>query len=95
MLLERDLGNRQVCEGGSLCLLPRTGAHGRSGAGVSAEVPQMVESRRIYHYPSHQLESVDPSARKLLFPNGTEAGFPSRNAVRQSGIRFDSNQYRC
>jgi sulfide:quinone oxidoreductase len=46
-----------------------------AGPEVSAAVRGMVEAQGIVYHPSHQVETVDPDARKLRFADGTTAGF--------------------
>ena len=51
------------------------GPMGVTGPQVSAAVRQVVESKGITYHPEHQVVSVDPSARRLVFANGTNADF--------------------
>jgi sulfide:quinone oxidoreductase len=46
-----------------------------AGPEVAAAVRGMVEAQGVIYHPSHQVESVDPVARKLQFADGTTAGF--------------------
>lgn len=71
------------------------GPMGVAGPVVSGAVRQMVESRGIRYHPEHQVVSVDPAARQLVFANGTRAGYdlliyiPPHRApavVRRSGL---------
>ncbi|MEK7401779.1 MAG: FAD-dependent oxidoreductase [Gemmatimonadota bacterium] len=71
------------------------GPMGVTGPQVSAAVRQVVESKGITYHPEHQVVSVDPSARRLVFANGTNADFdllvyvPQRRApaaVRNAGL---------
>jgi sulfide:quinone oxidoreductase len=51
------------------------GPMGVTGPQVSAAVRQVVESKGITYHPEHQIVSVDASARRLVFANGTNADF--------------------
>lgn len=75
------------------------GPMGVAGPQVSAAVRQMVEQRGIRYHPEHQVQSVDSTARRLSFTNGTEAECdllvyvpPHRapSVVRQSGLVGES-----
>jgi len=51
------------------------GPMGVAGPAVSSAVRQLVESHGIHYHPEHQVVSVDPGARNLVFANGTTAGY--------------------
>jgi len=68
---------------------------GTAGPDVSAAVRGMVEARGIAYHPDHQVETVDPAARKLRFKNGSSADYdlliyvPPHRApavMRQAGL---------
>ncbi len=70
-----------------------------AGAAVSAGVRAMIESRDVHYHPEHQVEAVDPAARKIEFANGAAAGYdlllyvpPHRApaAVRDAGLTNES-----
>jgi sulfide:quinone oxidoreductase len=46
-----------------------------AGPQVSAAVRQLVESKGVNYHPEHQLVSVDPARRELVFANGVTAVF--------------------
>lgn len=59
----------------------------------------MVESKGVAFHPEHQITKADPSARKIHFANGAEAGYdllvyvPSHRApkvIRDSGLCAES-----
>jgi sulfide:quinone oxidoreductase len=71
------------------------GPMGTAGPDVSAAVRAMVEARGIAYHPDHQIDAVDPAARKLRFKNGSSAGYdlliyvPPHRApavIRQAGL---------
>ncbi len=71
------------------------GPMGTAGPKVSAAVRQIVESKGIKYYPSHQVMEVDPTARKISFSGGATANFdllfyvpPHRapEVVKQAGL---------
>ena len=75
------------------------GPMGVAGAEVSRGVWQLVESKGITYHPEHQVQEVDPSARRLHFANGAEAIYnllayvpPHRapRVVRESGLVSES-----
>jgi sulfide:quinone oxidoreductase len=68
---------------------------GPAGPDVSAAVRGMVEARGIAYHPDHQIDVVDPVARRLRFKNGSSADFdlliyvPPHRApavIRQAGL---------
>ncbi len=70
-----------------------------AGAEVSAAVRQMVETRGVKYFPSHQVKEVDPAQKRIHFANGTIAPFdlliyvpPHRapQAVRDAKLTEDS-----
>jgi sulfide:quinone oxidoreductase len=71
------------------------GPMGTAGPDVSAAVRGMVEARGIAYHPDHQIDAVDPVARKLRFKNKSSADFdlliyvPPHRApavMRQAGL---------
>ena len=48
---------------------------GVAGPQVSAGVRSMVEGKGVAYHPEHQVERVDPQARRIQFANGAEADF--------------------
>ena len=52
-----------------------SGPMGTAGPDVSAAVRGMVEARGIAYHPDHQLESVDPAARRLHFRGGASTDY--------------------
>jgi sulfide:quinone oxidoreductase len=70
-----------------------------AGPTVSAGVRGMVEAQGIGYHPDHQVQAVDPRARRLAFANGASAAFdlllyvpPHRApaAVRDAGLTNES-----
>ena len=75
------------------------GPMGVAGPEVSKGVRQLVESKGITYHPEHQVQEVDPSARRLRFTNGAEviydllAYVPPHRAprvVREAGLVSES-----
>jgi sulfide:quinone oxidoreductase len=75
------------------------GPMGVAGPEVSRGVRQLVESKGIAYHPEHQVQEVDPAARRLRFTNGAEviydllAYVPPHRAprvVREAGIVSES-----
>ncbi|MGE3341649.1 MAG: NAD(P)/FAD-dependent oxidoreductase [Candidatus Altimarinota bacterium] len=75
------------------------GPMGTAGPEVSAAVKQMVESRGIKYFPSHQVTDVDSAKKVIHFANGTEVEFdlliyvpPHRapKAAREAGLTGES-----
>ncbi|MEO8092198.1 MAG: FAD/NAD(P)-binding oxidoreductase [bacterium] len=100
MLLEYDCRKRKVRDDVQIDLYAaEPGPMGVAGPTVSAGVREMVESKRIAYHPEHQVERVDPEAKRITFANGTDAGFdllayvpPHRasRVVRESGLTGES-----
>lgn len=100
MLLEYDCRRRGVRDEIEIDLYAaEPGPMGVAGPTVSAGVREMVEGKRIGYYPEHQIERVDPEAKRIAFANGTEAEFgllayvpPHRapRVVRESGLTDES-----
>ena len=71
------------------------GPMGTAGPEVSAAVRQMVESKGIKYYPTHQVTEADPKTRRIVFSGGVTANFdllffvpPHRapEVVKQAGL---------
>lgn len=76
MLIEDALRQRGVRQAAQIDLYAaEPGPMGVAGLQVSAAVRQVVESKGIKYHPEHQVVSVDRSARRLVFANGTNADF--------------------
>ena len=76
MLIEHALRRRGVRKAAQIDLYAaEPGPMGVAGPQVSGAVRQAVESKGITYHPEHQVVSVDPSARRLVFANGTNADF--------------------
>jgi sulfide:quinone oxidoreductase len=72
---------------------------GVAGPAVSAGVKALLAERGIAYHPEHQITSVDPSAKQLVFANGVRAGFDllayvpphvPPPVVRESGLAGES-----
>jgi sulfide:quinone oxidoreductase len=48
---------------------------GVAGPEMSGAVKQLLADKGIAYHPDHQVTSVDATAKRLVFANGTEAGF--------------------
>lgn len=100
MLLEYDCRRRGVRDEIEIDLYAaEPGPMGVAGPTVSAGVREMVAGKRIGYHPEHQVEWVDPEAKRISFANGTEARFdllayvpPHRapRVVRESGLTNES-----
>ena len=100
MLLEYDRRKRKVRDDAQIDLYAaEPGPMGVAGPKVSAGVREMVEGKGIAYHPEHQVERVDPGAKRINFANGTDAGFdllayvpPHRapRVVRESGLANES-----
>lgn len=76
MLIEYDLRRRELRSQAQLDIYAaEPGPMGVAGPHVSAAVRQMVEQKGIGYHPEHQVVSVDASARRLVFANGSQAEF--------------------
>src|SRR3989338_761401 len=76
MLIESALRLRGVRQAVQIDLFAaEPGPMGVAGPQVSAAVRQVVESKGVKYHPEHQIVTVDPSARRLAFANGTSADF--------------------
>ena len=71
------------------------GPMGTAGPEVSSAVRQMVESKGIKYYPTHQVTEVDPKIKRIMFSGGLTANFdllffvpPHRapEVVKQAGL---------
>ncbi len=100
MLIEAKMRRRQVRDKVQIDLYAaEPGPLGVAGPKVSAGVRALVEARGIGYHPEHQVQSVDPDARRLSFANGAEAEFdllvyvPPHRApavVREAGLVGES-----
>lgn len=100
MLLEYDCRKRGVRVDVRIDLYAaEPGPMGVAGPDVSAGVRRLVESKGVGYYPSHQVDSVDPAARRIHFQNGVVEGFdllayvpPHRapGVVRDAGLTGES-----
>jgi sulfide:quinone oxidoreductase len=100
MLLERYCRSKKIRGQTQLELYAaEPGPMGVAGPEVSKGVRQLVESKGIGYHPEHQVQEVDPAARRLRFTNGAEASYdllayvpPHRapRVVRESGLVSES-----
>lgn len=100
MLLEHDCRRRGVRDAVEIDLYAaEPGPMVVAGSEVSASVRGMVEGKRIRYRPEHQVERVDPEAKRIAFANGAEVEFdllayvpPHRapRVVRDSGLVNES-----
>jgi sulfide:quinone oxidoreductase len=100
MLLEHSCRKRKLRDKTQIDLYAaEPGPMGVAGPDVSRAVRQLVEAKGIAYHPEHQVREVDPTARRLSFTNGTEAGFdllayvpPHRapKVVREAGLTGES-----
>jgi sulfide:quinone oxidoreductase len=100
MLLEHFFRSKKVRSQTQLDLYAaEPGPMGVAGPEVSKGVRQLVESKGITYHPEHQIQEVDPPARRLRFTNGAEAIYdllayvpPHRapRVVRESGLVSES-----
>lgn len=100
MLLQADAQERGVGERVTVeFFTPEPGPMPVAGPQVSAAVRQMVESHGIAVHTEHQVERVDPAARRIHFKSGAQAAFdflayvPPHRAplvVRQSGLASET-----
>jgi sulfide:quinone oxidoreductase len=100
MLLEHYCRSKKVRGQTQLDLYAaEPGPMGVAGAEVSKGVRQLVESKGISYHPEHQVQEVDPSARRLRFTNGAEVSYdllayvpPHRapRVVREAGLVSES-----
>jgi sulfide:quinone oxidoreductase len=100
MLLEHSCRTRKLRKRTQIDLYAaETGPMGVAGPEVSRAVRQMVEAKGIAYHPEHQVDEVDPTARRLSFTNGVEAHFdllayvpPHRapKVVREAGLTGES-----
>jgi len=100
MLLEAHLRKRKLRDHTQIDLYAaEPGPMGVAGPDVSKGVREMVEAKRITYHPSHQIKTVDPTARTLRFENGAEASYdllayvpPHRapRVVRDAGLCGES-----
>ena len=100
MLLEHYCRSKKVRGQTQLDLYAaEPGPMGVAGPEVSKGVRQLVESKGITYHPEHQIQEVDPLARRLRFTNGVEANYdllayvpPHRvpRAVREAGLVSES-----
>lgn len=100
MLLDHHLRRRGVREAVEIDLYAaEPGPMGVAGPDVSASVRAMVESKGITYHPEHQVERVDPGAKRISFADGSGADFdllayvpPHRPpaVVSESGLVGDS-----
>jgi sulfide:quinone oxidoreductase len=75
MLLQDQLKRRSVGAAAVAIFAAEPGPMATAGADVSAAVRGMVEARGIAYHPDHQLERVDPAARRLHFKGGVSADY--------------------
>lgn len=76
MLIEDVLRRRGVRRAAQIDLYAaEPGPMGVAGPLVSAAVREVVESKGIGYHPGHQVVSVDPSARRIVFANGANAEY--------------------
>ncbi|MEK7402979.1 MAG: FAD-dependent oxidoreductase [Gemmatimonadota bacterium] len=76
MLIDGALRKRDVrSEVDVTVFAAEPGPMGVAGPQVSQAVRQMVESKGVTYHPGHQVVSVDPGARRLVFANGVTADF--------------------
>jgi len=75
------------------------GPMGVAGPEVSKGVRQLIEAKGITYHPEHQVQDIDPVARRLRFTNGAEAVYdllafvpPHRapRVIRESGLVSES-----
>jgi sulfide:quinone oxidoreductase len=100
MLLEYACRKRKLREKTQIDLYAaEPGPMGVAGPEVSKAVRQMVEVKGVAYHPEHQVNEVDPAARRLSFTNGAEASFdllayvpPHRapKVVREAGLTGES-----
>jgi sulfide:quinone oxidoreductase len=100
MLIEAALRRRGIRPEVSLDIFAaEPGPMGVTGPKVSAAVRQVVESKNIGYHPAHQVSTVDPAARRIVFANGVTALFDllvyvpvhrAPSAVRASGLVDES-----
>ena len=100
MLIDAALRRRDIRQQVSLDIFAaEPGPMGVTGPTMSAAVRQLVESKSIAYHPSHQVTTVDPAARRLVFANGVTAEFDllvyvpvhrAPAAVRASGLVDES-----
>lgn len=96
MLLEHACRKRRIRDRTRLTLYAaEPGPMGVAGPEVSKAVRQMVEAKGIAYFPEHQVQAVEPAARRLSLSNGVEASFdllayvpPHRapRVVREAGL---------
>ena len=76
MLLDHHLRRRGVREAVGIDLYAaEPGPMGVAGPDISASVRAMVEGKGIGYHPEHQVERVDPEAKRISFADGSEADF--------------------
>jgi len=76
MLIDGALRKRGVRSAVDIAMFAaEPGPMGVAGPAVSLAVRQMVESKGVTYHPGHQVASVDPGARRLVFANGVTADF--------------------
>ena len=100
MLLRSDFNRRGIGKQVQIDLYsPEPGPMQTAGAEASAQVRAMVEQKGIAYHPLEKVTSVDPTARRILFENGTSAAYdmlvyvPPHRApepVRAAGLCGDS-----
>jgi sulfide:quinone oxidoreductase len=99
MLVHDRLRRRRVSDAKVEIYAAEPGPMGTAGPDVSAAVRGMVEAQGITYRPDHQVESVDPTGRTLLFTNGATAEYdlliyvpPHRasQVVRTAGLTGES-----
>lgn len=100
MLVEWALRRRGVGRDVSVDLYAaEPGPMGVAGPEVSAQVRQAVEQKGVSYHPTHEVASVDPTARRLSFKNGVQADYalllyvPPHRApavVRDAGLTGES-----
>lgn len=100
MLLEYDCRKRKIRGDVQIELYAaEPGPMGVAGPTVSAGVREIVEGKQIGYHPEHQVERVDPDAKRITFANGTDVGFdllayvpPHRapQVIRESGLADES-----
>jgi len=100
MLLEYDCRKRRVRDAVQIDLYAaEPGPMGVAGPEVSKAVRGMVEEKGIRYHPEHQVVTVDPRARRIVFANGARAEYdllayvpPHRapRVVREAGLVGES-----
>jgi sulfide:quinone oxidoreductase len=76
LLIDADLRRRRLRDAVSVDVYAaEPGPMGVAGPEMSAAVKQLLADRGIPYHPEHQVTSIDPGAKRIVFANGADARF--------------------